>query len=265
MFTDDTIIGSWAQLIERLARRDALRAWTAAEPALGQVDEIHLGFDLLAWAPQDADQVLGALVRLAAADGGDDDDALLLLLHLLAPMVLRLTKELHGIVPGGARSVVGELAVQIRSFPVRDSSPVRYPLHRRTRAWAANMKFEVRRALLAEGRPSRGRALYAEVLVGDCLTSPLVLEAADQLQPGPHDNPEVDVVDLLLWAIRSGVNADDIGLLVAVEVGRDRHRCQADRRTAAAQGVAPRTLYRRRERALTGIRAVRDDYLSAVA
>ena len=93
--------------------------------------------------PARADAVIGALVRLAAADGGRDDDALLVLLHLLSDMVLALAARLADLTPDVLGVIVSELACQIRAYPWR----------RRSRAWAANLRAETRRAVLAEFRP----------------------------------------------------------------------------------------------------------------
>ena len=90
MFGDDRVAGSWAGLVARLNSAAAVHRWCAAEPALtgmtGVTDitgTVAMGAD-----PDRADEVMGALVRLAALDGGDDADAVLLLVHLLSNGVL---------------------------------------------------------------------------------------------------------------------------------------------------------------------------------
>ena len=89
MFYDDSIAGSWAALAVRLNARSTVCRWAANEPSLAglrDVDQVH---ELLA-AGSDAgraDEILGALLCLAAADGPRDDDALLVLLHCLGNTV----------------------------------------------------------------------------------------------------------------------------------------------------------------------------------
>lgn len=101
-------------------------------------------------------------------------------------------------------------------------------------------------------------------------TAEVTVDGNDRLLDGPlaapHDEPDVDVVDLLLWAVQTGVDPADVALLIATEAGRDRYQWQgADRRVAQEQGVALRTLYRRRARVLRRVQAVVPDYLAAVA
>jgi hypothetical protein len=79
------------------------------------------------------------------------------------------------------------------------------------------------------------------------------------------ETEDVDITDLLRWAVRSGVDADDVALLVATECGRYLRQRSADRQVAAAHGITIRTLYRRRHRTLTALRRVAPQYLAAVA
>ncbi len=252
MFHDPTIVGSWPALAERLDDDFVLARWAATEPDLAGLATVA---DLLDVWTEDGghdrtNAVLAALVRLAAVDGGRDDDALLLTLHLLSGLVWTMAEHLEDLSPDIVAVVVGELACQIR----------RYPWQRRPRAVAANLRAETRRAVLAELRPSsrkhRGRG---EVLTRDGdvtrLTSAAISEETD----------DVDVADLLQWAVRSGVDADDVALLIATEYGRDLRQRGADRQVAAAHGITVRTLYRRRNRTLTALRRVASQYLAAVA
>ena len=145
--------------------------------------------------------------------------------------------------------VVGELTCQIR----------RYPWKRRPCAVAANLRAETRRAVLAElaprdrRHPERGEFLTAD---GDI---------ARWMSIDPPDPAEdVDIADLLQWAVRSGVDATDLDPLIATERGRDVQQ-GGDSEVAARYGISTRTLYRRRSRALAALRAVAHDYLAAVA
>jgi len=144
VFYDDTIAGSWPALIARLNVPDrGLARWRGAEPVLADVGRVDGQFDLQGYRRDRADAGLGALVRLAAADGGDDQDALVLLLHLLSGMVLSLARQLADLSPDIVTVIVSELTCQIRSYPWR----------RRTRAWAANLQADTRRAVLADLKP----------------------------------------------------------------------------------------------------------------
>jgi hypothetical protein len=252
MFYDPTIVGSWPALAARLDEGAVLARWAETEPDLAGRTTVA---DLLAVWSEDGgcdrtDAVLAALVRLAAVDGGRDDDALLLTLHLLSGLVWATVAQLRDLSPDIVAVVVGELACQIR----------RYPSQRRPRAIAANLQAETRRAVLAELRPrARRHPDRGEFLTFDGDVTRLVqARARDEWD-------DLDVVDLLRWAVRSGVDAADVALLVASEYGRDLHERGAAHRVAAAHGITIRTLHRRRRRTLTALRRVAPLYLAAVA
>src|SRR3712207_1983354 len=251
MFHDPTIIGSWPALAERLDE-SALARWAAAEPDLAELTTVA---DLLAVWTEDGgydrtNAVLAALVRLAAVDGGRDDAALLLTLHLLSGLVWTMVGQLEDLSSDIVAVVVGELACQIR----------RYPWQRRPHAVAANLRAETRRAVLAELRPSsRCHLDRVEVLTRDGDVARLAsADISDEAE-------DVNVADLLRWAVRSGVDAADVALLIATECGRYLRQRSADRQVAAAHGITTRTLYRRRHRTLTALRRVAPQYLAAVA
>jgi hypothetical protein len=252
MFHDPTIVGSWPALAARLDDDAVLARWAETEPDLAGLTTVA---EMLAVCSEDggsdrANVVLAALVRLAAADGDRDDDALLLTLHLLSGLVWTMAAQFKDLSADIVAVVVGELACQIRLYPWR----------RRPHAVAANLRAETRRAVLSELRPrcrrhpDRGEFL---TLDGD-VTRVASATAGDQEE-------DVDVVDLLQWAVRSGVDAADVALLIATECGRDLRKRSADQRVAAAHGITTRTLYRRRHRTLTALRNVAPRYLGAVA
>ncbi|RFU20689.1 hypothetical protein [Geodermatophilus marinus] len=252
MFHDPTIVGSWPALAARLDGDATLVRWAATEPGLAGLGSVH---DLLGiWAEGGADDrrdvVLAALVRRAAVDGGRDDDALLLTLHLLSGLVRTMARQLTDLSPDILAVVVGELACQIR----------RYPWRRRPRAIAANLRAETRRAVLAELRPSsRYHSERVESLTATGDISRIATASADE------EGEDLDVVDLLQWAVRSGVDAEDVALLIATECSRDRQHRRADQKVATAHGITTRTLYRRRSRTLTALRGMAPQYLAAVA
>ncbi|MCU1613202.1 MAG: hypothetical protein JWO98_742 [Frankiales bacterium] len=252
MFHDPTIVGSWPALAARLDDDAVLARWAAAEPDLTGLTTVT---ELLAvWSEDGGDDrtnvVLAALVRLAAVDGGRDDDALLLILHLLSGLVWTMVAQLRDLSSDIVTVVVGELACQVR----------RYPWRRRPRAVAANLRAETRRAVLAELRPrSRRHPDRGEFLAVDGDVTRLVQATAYD------EREDLDVADLLQWAVRSGVDSADVALLVATECRRDLRECRADQHVAAAHGITTRTLYRRRHRTLTALRNIAPQYLAAVA
>src|SRR3954469_24462116 len=194
MFPDPTIVGSWPALAARLDDGAVLARWAEAEPDLAGLNTVA---DLLAvWSEAGAadrtNVVLAALVRLAAVDGGRDDDALLLTLHLLSGLVWRTVGQLKDLSPDIVAVVVGELACQIR----------RYPWRRRPRTVAANLWAETRRAVLAELRPrARRHPERGEFLTTDGDVTRLMHATAR------IEWEDLDVADLLRWAVRSGVDA----------------------------------------------------------
>ena len=251
MFLDPAIVGSWPALAARLEEDAVLARWAEGEPDLTGLTTVT---ELLAvWSGDGRadriDTVLAALVRLAAIDGGRDDDALLLTLHLLSGCVWTMAAQLQDLSPDIVAVLVGELACQIRHYPWR----------RRPRAVAANLRAETRRAVLAELRPRvRRHPDRCEFLTSDGDVTRVTSAAI-----APQE--DIDVVDLLEWAVRSGVDAGDVALLIATECARDCRKKSADQRVASANGITTRTLYRRRHRTLTALRNVVPQYLAAVA
>lgn len=260
MFDMDSYAGNWSELAARLDRSQAVVSWSLDDPTLGgltQIDQLarltRSGCD-----PARADGILDALVRRAAGRGGDDD-ALLVLLHLLSDMVIALAADLadlsHDVLP----IVVNELACQIRAADV----------NRPVRGWAVTLKWATRRAVLAEFRPGLRRnhphagewAVDAQDIA--CWSRSRIGGAP--AVTAPDDEEDLDVVDVLMWAVRDGVAADDISLLAATETARATGRRFADQSVADEFGVGIRTLYRRNNRTLSALRRCGADYLVAVA
>ena len=250
MFTDPTIAGNWPTLVERLDRTHRPRTWAAQARALKELQSVA---DLPAIVarptdPARADQVIGALVRLAAADGADDPDALLVLLHLLSAGVHTLAAKLGHLSDDIVTVVVGELTCQIR----------RYPWRRRTRAHASNLLLNTKQALLrGELRPGLpDQPMLVLIDPHDCVWYFDTAEA---------EADDIDVVDLLLWAGGHGIAPlDDLLMLLDLERRRGygtgtRHRVAHD------LGINERTVRRRRDRALTALRNASDAYLATVA
>lgn len=272
MFHDDRIAGSWTELTRRLDG-GLLRSWADAEPALAGLDTAALVAATARRAdPRRCDELLGALVRRAAQrddDGSSSSssrlsadaeagDATLLVVHLLSDGLRALTRRLRDLSGEIVTLAVGELALQVRTFPWR----------RRTRAYAANLLMDTEAALLRELLPGRTRAHPAgrDIELVDPLNTAAVLAVLDASVPGPGDAEGLDLVDLLVWAARTGVApAQDLELLW--ELHRDvRHGAGSSRlRAAARRGVNEQTVRRHRDRTLRALQDASGDYLRAVA
>jgi hypothetical protein len=278
---------TWPALSDRVERRHALDRWAAAEPLLAGVasldalaEIVHHGQD-----PARADELLGGVVRLAAADGGHDEDAALVLAHLLDNGTRKLALQLRDLSDDIDELLAGELWLQIRAFPWR----------RRRRAYAKSLLLDTRLAVLAELRPYRTRDGQTRVTLIDPVTSsaPTGSEwdpadgppggharVLDRAQVDEHDQDSSTLLDVLEWAQRSGVidraeaalllelvvAADEIGPAErSRSAGRSVNRRAEIAAVAVRHGVVEKTIWRRRARALTALQAASGRYLAAVA
>jgi hypothetical protein len=257
MFHDDSIAGSWQALVQRIETTDALGRWAVEDARLAGLHDVTRDLVPLLAGSADAaraDDILGALVRRAAIDGGGDDDALLLTLHLLSDWVWPLAVQLRDLGTGMVAVIVSELTCRIRTYPWRG----------RTRAVAASLRWDTRSAVLAEFRPSTPQHRHRAEHVLDPMSpeweaTPLGGGAID-------DDEDIDLVDLLLWAARAGVDETDIALLVRTEQARADSSVKASDDVVAAEfGLPRRTFFRHRARALDAVRSASRDYLAAVA
>ena len=253
MFNDPAIAGSWPNLIDRLDRAGRPTAWARQAPALaGLVSVADLpGMVAEHVPPAHADEVIGALVRLAAADSADDTDALLVLLHLLSGGVHALATRLGHLSDNILTLVVGELTCRIR----------RYPWQRRTRAHAKNLLLDTKQALL-RGELRAGLPDQPAVVPVDPRDPTFRrLDVPD----AENDDVDIDVIDMLLWAGEHGIAPlQDLQMLLDQERRRGygtatRHRVAND------LGINERTVRRRRDRALTSLRDARWAYLATAA
>ncbi len=256
MFENPSIAGSWPALCDRIDNAHVLTRWASVEPALGSIASAQ---DLPAAVavtvdPDRRDGVFGALVRLAAADAdaSTDGDVVSVLLHLLSPGAFAVARSLNGLCEDPIRVVVAELAVRIRTFPV----------HRRTRAFAANLLMDTRRVLVRELVPVASPVAD----LGEQLDHATDRHGGRGLMVhGPYDDPGLDLVDVLTWAQRTGVvTGPEVALLVDIAYAREAGG-PAQLRIAAEHRINERTLRRRQERALTRLRAASGAYLAACA
>ncbi len=255
MFTNSQVAGSWPELVGRLERCGTWARWVQVEPALAMVGRpgglpaaLARGVDR-----QTADALLGALIRLAAADGGDEQDAVLVVLHALAEGAAALAGQVSHRSADSLSVVVGELTCQIRAFPWR----------RRTRAYAANLLADTKHQLwVGELRPLGTGHHPAEARPVDPLTWPdLRLDQAAPVDAAGQS--EAELLDLLVWAAGAGVApVGDLELLWDRIAGAGTSG-QAE--LAADLGVDERTLRRRRRRTVQSLRDSSSAYLTAVA
>jgi len=197
LFTNSQVAGSWPELVDRLERCGTWARWALVEPALLMVGgPSGLPAALARGVDRDsADALLGALIRLAAADGGDEQDAVLVVLHALADGAAALARQVAHRTADSLSVVVGELTCQIRAFPWR----------RRTRAYAANLLADTKHQLwVGELRPLGTGHHPEQARPVDPLTWPgLRLDRAAPVDPAGQSQAEL--LDLLVWAAGAGV------------------------------------------------------------
>ena len=255
MFTNSQVAGSWPELVDRLESCGTWARWGQVEPALTMVCGLaSLPAALARGVDRDcADALLGALVRLAAADGGDEQDAVLVVLHALAEGAAALARQVAHRTADSLSVVVGELTCQIRSFPWR----------RRTRAYASNLLADTKHQLwVGELRPLGTGHHPEQARPVDPLTWP-GLRPDRAVAGGGAQQSHVELLDLLVWAAGAGVApVGDLELLWD-QIAAAGTCGQAE--LAADLGVTERTLRRRRRRTIQSLRDSSSDYLAAVA
>lgn len=249
-------LGNWSELVDHLDRAGCPQRWSPDPRLRGLTSVQQLREWTKAGSPQRSDAVLGALVQLAAVD----DEAVVVILHLLSPGAKRLASRLRNLSPDPLSLILGELAIRIRTFPV----------DRRTHAYAANLLMDTQMIVWREMRPYRTDLCNrkAEILIDPI--DDAHASGAENGEPGLLDNTEpgaesddLDLVDMLLWARRTGaVDAEDIAVLVELEYARETPGSSPQREVATAHGWTVRTVQRRRDRALEGLRACSADYLA---
>jgi hypothetical protein len=269
--TDFSVV-SWPTLAGRLDRTATVSRWAEQEPDLAGLSHAQALDDVLRdrHDPQRRDALIGALLRLGAADGGGEDDAVLTVLHALAGGARAIAVSLRDLATDIDALVIGQLWLQARTFPWR----------RRTHAYAANLLLDTRLALVKELLPYRGRGAVSEIFLCHFMYDAAFDEVPDfeRAYCDPHDRDEPSLGDVLTWAHGTGVlQPEQVDLLVdlwqaATEADDGSARSGARVNTAAELAVlaqryhrAPRTLRRRRDHALRQLRAAQHDYLHSVA
>jgi hypothetical protein len=190
----------WRHLVSSPATAEALARWRRLEPAIEGLTDL----DQLRTAVHDrtdldrSDQILSALVRLAAVTGHGDVLAARVVLQLLVPGAIRLAQSLATMVgdqPTSEAVVFAELTILIRT----------YPWQRRPRRIAANLLLDCRQRLTRSHHRTR-----PEISAGLSLHDPSAAADSDD---------RFALHDLLWWARRRGIlSRFEAQLLVASHV-----------------------------------------------
>ncbi len=254
---DATLLGeSRDELAARLDAAGTFTRWAglvpelACDPAVGTVADVFAA--LAADAPRARwDNLLWSLLRLAAVDGENQPDAVLAVLHALAGGARRLATRGFG-----EGLVLGELTIRIRTYPWRT----------RQRAVAANLLRDTEHALWCEAAPAwmrtRGHVRRVTEVPVDVMPPVTGESGTGQASTDPADD-ELDLVDLLLWAERTGVlTARALSMLVEYHYGRDATGA-GHQHVAEVFGVTVRTSKRCCTAALDALRAAVPRYLAA--
>ena len=254
------------ELLEHVAGQ-VWKRWTASEPALAARTSLR---DLANIRGPEADEAIGALVRLAAQDGGDDELAGVALVHQLRPAILNLMREFAAGTHDVEVVVVGAMWESIRS----------YPWQRRTRAYCANLVGDTRgrvACILSSGRHVHHREHH--VFVGTDEMLDWVGTHSHGTADTDSGEPISDLLELLSWAVDSRVlRSEDLELLRDLVVAgyevseqetpwtmRGASSQAAVLRLAQQRGVSEKTIRRHRDRAVNALRRSVDRYLAEAA
>ena len=233
----------------RLDDCNTFQRWVTLVPRLacdGDVDSIADVFTELAPCSRIThhDTLLSGLLQLAARDRADAGDAVLAALHAMEEGVCRLAGRRYEVA-----MVLSELTIQIRT----------YQWQNRVRAIAANLLRDTAYALSYQENHAwmKTRKHVQRVSEDAC---GLTAQGADSLGGGEDD---LDLIDLLLWAERTGVvDARGLSMLVEYHVGRGATGAGHDH-VARLFGVTPRTSKRRCTAALEALREAVPQYLAS--
>jgi len=260
---------TWPALTERLERSGRWPSWVAAEPALASLRGLQ---EVAATVgdraqPRRADELLAALVRLAAVDGGNDQEAAAAVFLLVANGAGRLAGQLRSLSNDIDQMVAGQVWLQIREFPWR----------RRRRAIAANILMDARRALLRDlGVDTRSSSRGVVVMLVDTTrdSEAIYVGSRSLVDQDQHEGPadEHTLVGVLEWATGNGVvTAADAAILLELAscdvAGSVRGLSSAAGINAVAThlGVNEKTVRRCRDRAVRALAGARQAYLRECA
>lgn len=252
------------ELVE-LVRGKVWQRWVMAEPTLARLNTLS---DLRTLHGPEADQLLGALVRLAAQDGADDELAARAVAHQLAGEAARIASGLRDLGPDVDHVVLASLWMEIRTFPWRT----------RTRAYATSLRRTTRRSALRHmlSRPTERKRLILkppDEFAERPVTAPGLLEGAT----AEHSRREL--VEYLEWCARSGrITCEDAALMLelvaagwqtadrgVLKLKRGVCSLHAVQVVADRRGLCAKTIIRERDRVLALLREATVDYIRDVA
>jgi len=255
-----------AEELAELVAGEAWDRWLRAEPSLAVLGSLP---DLRHRRGREADQLLGALVRLAAKDGGDDELAARAVVHQVGFDAQRIAYDLRDLGPDVDAIVLASLWIEIRTFPWR----------RRTRAYATSLRHATRRSALWHLLFKESDRKLVQLRPPEQITD--IARVAVPGEPAGLTGTESrqELVEYLNWCLGTGWITDDDATLMlelvlagweTAEAGVLRLRrgaCSmyAIEVVASRRGVSGKTIVRERDRVLTLLRAAVVDYLRDVA
>lgn len=244
--------------------------WRTAEPELQRLGCLE---ELRELRGAEADQMLGALLRLAARDGSDEQLAATAVAHQMDSGMRKLAYSLRDMADDIDPLVMGTLWMEIRCFPWR----------RRSRSYATNLLWDTRSSVMRVLLPSRTGSGYDPVVLVDPQSPTTPLASAESSAfgvpgVGSPEESRAELQELLDWALHSQViSPDDVALLlelieaglsIGIGSGRTlRGICsqEAVQRVAERRRVCGKTVRRRRDRAVAALRDATSRYLREVA
>jgi hypothetical protein len=255
-----------ADELAELVRGEVWQRWLLNEPMLARLGSLA---ELRERRGSEADQLLGALVRLAAKDGGDDELAARAVAYQLAGEAVRVAIELRDLGPDVDLVVLASLWLEICSFPSR----------RRTRAFATSIRMSTRRSALRYllSRPcERGRLVMmppediAERAVPAVPCLPGGATAAESRE---------ELVEYLRWCVEGGrVTQEEAALMLelvaagwqtadrgVLKLKRGVCSLHAVQVVADRRGRSAKSIIRERDRVLGLLRSAAVDYFLDVA
>ena len=251
--------------LDELVQGKVWQRWVASEPTLARLNTLS---DLRTMRGPEADQLLGALIRLAAQDGADDELAARAVAHQLAGEASRIAFDLRDLGPDIHDVVLASLWMEIRTFPWQT----------RSRAYATSLRRTTRRSALRHmlSRPAERKRLILKP-PDDFAERPLPAPALLDGATAEHSRREL--VQYLEWCVRSGrITSEDATLvfeLVAagwqtadrgvLKLKRGVCSLHAVQVVADRRGLSAKSIIRERDRILALLREATADYIRDVA
>lgn len=255
-----------AEELAGLVDGEVWQRWVDAEPLLDALASLT---DLRKLRGQQADQLLGALVRLAAKDGGDDELACKAVAHQMAFEAKGIAWELKDLSSDVDNVVLGSLWIEIRAFPWK----------RRNHAYATSLRCATRRSalkLLLYRPCDRGRIV---VRPPEDITDGVVIAVPREPQGLAAAESRQELLEYLNWCVYADwITGEDADLMLELVVAgwqtadqgilklrRGVCSVHAVQVIAERRGVCAKTIIRERDRVLALLRSAAADYLLEVA